>query len=506
MLGSARWRLAQAVRRLLASAGPDSRILAAYQALRSAAAVRLAWRLLVGGGAAGWRDIRRYAAAGGAFAKASPGRLTVPALPASLDDADFFDILVQRIEACGSRAGSAAGPIVLVNNGLSAGGAERQILYTLKGLARRGYDVRFLGEYMGAAPGQDFHLAALREAGVEARAPRRLGRPLRHAYASVTREVAEGLSRFEPSTVLEILEMVDELRDAAPAVVHLWQDDTAIKHAFSALIAGVPRIVLSGRNLNPSHFAYHRSHMRGAYRALARNPRILLSNNSHAGAASYAQWLGVAPGTIRVIHNGVDLQAWPARTADELTGWRAARGIPAKAPVVIGVFRLSEEKRPLLWLDVVASARARAPLARFLLIGDGPMRTAVDARIRELGLGAAVSWLGEIADVGLAIAASDVFMLTSAQEGLPNALLEAQWYGLRCLVTDAGGAREAIRDGVTGGLAQTDDPQRLADSLLRLLGDNALEASARAQGPAFVRQAFGLERMLDETLALYRKG
>ena len=244
--------------------------------------------------------------------------------------------------------------------------------------------------------------------------------------------------------------------------------------------------------------------MRAAYLALARNPHIVLSNNSQAGAASYADWLGLAPATIRVLHNGVDAQAWPARTADEVAGWRAAHGVAANAPVVIGVFRLSEEKRPFLWLEVARSACARAPLTRFLLVGDGPMRGLVDARILELGLENTVSRLGEIADVGLALAASDVFMLTSAQEGLPNALLEAQQHGLRCLVTDAGGAREAIMDGVTGQLAKTDDPQGLADDLLRVLEDRTLEASARTQGPAFIRRAFGLERMLDETLALYR--
>jgi glycosyltransferase involved in cell wall biosynthesis len=466
--------------------------------------VRLAWRLLAHGDAAGWRDTARYAAAGGNFAPGREGRATLAPLAAGFDDCDFFDLLLQRIEMCEPWFEPVAGRVVLVNNGLSAGGAERQVLYTLTGLARRGRDVRFLGEYLGAAPGQDFHLAALREAGVEARAPRRLRRPMRQAYASITREVAEGLSRFAPETVLEILEMVDELRDARPAVVHLWQDDTAIKHAVAALIAGVPRIVLSGRNLNPVHFAYYRRHMRAAYLALAGNPRVVLSNNSEAGAASYAEWLGLAPGTIKVIHNGLDPQAWPARTADEAASWRAAHSVAANAPVVIGVFRLSEEKRPLLWLEVARLASARAPLTRFLLVGDGPMRGAVDARIGELGLETTVRRLGEVADVGLALAASDVFMLTSAQEGLPNALLEAQQFGLRCLVTDAGGAREAILDGVTGQLAKSDDPQALADNLLRLLEDTGLEASAWAQGPVFIQRAFGLERMLEETQALYR--
>jgi glycosyltransferase involved in cell wall biosynthesis len=503
-LQSAQWRVAQAVRRRLLSAGPDSLTLSAYRALRSAGPVRLAWRLLVRGDAASWRDTARYAAAGGTFALGAAGRRGPSAPSPAFDDPDFFDVLLQRVAACEPRDEPVAGRILLVNNGLSAGGAERQIVYTLTGLARRGCDVGFLGEYLGVAAGLDFHLNAVRTAGVTARAPRRLRRPVGQAYAPVTREVADGLSRFAPETLLEILEMVDELRDARPAVVHLWQDETAIKHAISALIAGVPRIVLSGRNLNPSHFDYHRSHMRAAYRALARSARVVLSNNSQAGAASYAEWLGLAPDAIKVVHNGVDTQAWPTRPAEERARWRREHGFTPETPVAIGIFRLSAEKRPLLWLDVAASALARDPRLRFVLIGDGPMRGAVDARIRELGLETAVRLLGEIADVGLAVAASDLFLLTSAQEGLPNALLEAQWYGRPCLVTDAGGAREAIKDGVTGALATTDDARCLAERLLALLGDETLRNSARTQGPAFVRHAFGLERMLEETLALYR--
>ncbi|HEX5264867.1 MAG TPA: hypothetical protein VFW13_15155, partial [Phenylobacterium sp.] len=63
---------------------------------------------------------------------------------------------------------------------------------------------------------------------------------------------------------------------------------------------------------------------------------------------------------------------------------------------------------------------------------------------------------------------------------------------------------EALNEGVTGEIATTDDPQRLADRLLRLLADNGLRETARLEGPAFVQRDFGLDRMLDETLALYQ--
>lgn len=498
-LQSLRWRTIQAVQRRLLASGPDGRLQQAYRALRTAPPVRLAWRLLRGGSSS-WLDMATYVAVGGVFAN-GPG---TPDLSPSFDDPKFFETLLDRAERSEARYEPSAGRIVLINNGLAAGGAERQIVYTLQGLRDRGADVHFLGEYLGRAPGLDFHLDTVLAAGVEARAPRlRGGGPLKQMYAQVTRDVAACLAQAPADMGLEILAMVEELRALRPAVVHLWQDETSVKHGLSAVIAGVPRIVLSGRNLHPEHFAYHRPYMRSGYRALSQSSRIVLSNNSCAGAGSYADWLGLDRSRIAVVHNGLDVGAWRRRSAGEVAAWRAEQKLVPGEALVLGVFRLSHEKQPLLWLEIAAAARARAPRLRFRLIGDGPMRQAVDERIRERGLAESVIRLGEIRDVGAALAASDVVMLASAQEGLPNVLLEAQWHGRPCLTTDAGGAREAIREGVTGRVLATDDPRRLAEALLQMVSDESLAATARREGPRLIERDFGLARMLNATRGLY---
>jgi glycosyltransferase involved in cell wall biosynthesis len=169
----------------------------------------------------------------------------------------------------------------------------------------------------------------------------------------------------------------------------------------------------------------------------------------------------------------------------------------------LGAFRLSPEKRPLLWLKVAAAAVAMRPSLKFVLAGDGPLRRQVEDEIKRLSLQAHVFLLGEIPDMAVPMAAADAMMLLSAQEGIPNVLLEAQWYGLRCLVTDAGGAREAISDGVTGIVLTEDEPTVLASWLMRMLDDQLLESSARIEGPPFLHKRFGTERMLDETWELY---
>src|SRR5690606_2033011 len=98
--------------------------------------------------------------------------------------------------------------------------------------------------------------------------------------------------------------------------------------------------------------------------------------------------------------------------------------------------------------------------------------------LSQLNLHDNVVLLGEIPDVSMAIAASDAFLLVSAQEGVPNALLEAQWYGRPCLVADAGGTREAIREGVTGVVTKSNYAEEIAQELLQLLKDRELLASA----------------------------
>jgi glycosyltransferase involved in cell wall biosynthesis len=97
----------------------------------------------------------------------------------------------------------------------------------------------------------------------------------------------------------------------------------------------------------------------------------------------------------------------------------------------------------------------------------------------------------------------DVVLLTSAVEGLPNTLIEAQAAGRPVTTTDVGGASEAIIDGVTGILVRERSPQALAAAVLSILADPAWGLRASTEAPAFVARRFGLDRLIDETLAIY---
>jgi glycosyltransferase involved in cell wall biosynthesis len=387
--------------------------------------------------------------------------------------------------------------ILLANHSLSMGGAERQIVTTLLGLKARGFaDLAFACErrrdYGSGDPfGRmlEAHAIPITElAGMPVADP---GLP-----------AADGLPR---SLGDDVLFWAALLRDHRPAVLHAWQDATAVKAGLAAALAGVPRIVLAGRNRAPWRFSYWLPWMRPVYRALAARANVALTNNSLAGARDYEAWLGLPEGRIAVLPNALAPDAAAPLPPGAAAALRAALGIPEGAPVVGAVFRFYPEKDPALWIAAAAIVAARRPETRFLLVGDGPLKAAAARAAERAGIADRLAFAGAIDDPRPALAAMDVFLLTSREEGLPNVVIEAQARGVPVVTTPAGGAAEAIEDGRTGFLA----PARavaLADAVLRVLGDRAWTEAARARAAAAVGERFGLDRMLDDTLRIYGLG
>src|SRR5262249_11571167 len=98
----------------------------------------------------------------------------------------------------------------------------------------------------------------------------------------------------------------------------------------------------------------------------------------------------------------------------------------------------------------------------------------------------------------------DVFLLTSEFEGTPNVVLEASLMGVPVVATDAGGAAEAIQEGVTGFVVRSASAAQIATQVVHILKDPAFSEQVALSGPRFVLERFGLERMIAETIALHR--
>ncbi|MDH5738881.1 MAG: glycosyltransferase [Nitrospira sp.] len=419
----------------------------------------------------------------------------------------LYKELLQRARASAHERGYQPIPrrVVLVNAGLAAGGAERQIVNTLIGLQRSGQceSVSLLAEYIDHAPNLDFFLHELEMAGIEVRQVEHTVSLGDDGLSSVDSEVAELLADISPGLIEEILNLVEEFRSRRPEVIHAWQDSSSIKAGIAAMIAGVPRIVLASRNVTPTNFTYYQDYMCPAYRALASMDCVAFLNNSEAGATDYTRWLGLPRERFTVVRNGVDLGYLKRVAGDSVREYRQSLGIPENALVVGSIFRFWEEKRPMLWLHTAALVATCYPDVHFLVIGEGPMRREMESFISNHGLKRRVHLPGARPEVATSLSIMDVFLLTSEFEGTPNVVLEAQWLGLPIVATDAGGTKESFSQGETGLLAALPSAERLAALVGIYLDNDRMREQAIEAGPRFVAQDFGMQQMIDKTLELY---
>jgi glycosyltransferase involved in cell wall biosynthesis len=205
--------------------------------------------------------------------------------------------------------------------------------------------------------------------------------------------------------------------------------------------------------------------------------------------------LGVPRSGIRRIPgSGVDLQRFcPAPE-------------PAGIPVVVLPARLLWDKGVGEFVAAADILRKRGIDARFVLAGtpdpDNPAsvpQQQVDAWVAE----GAVENVGWIDDMPALLAASAIVCLPSYREGLPKALIEAAAAGRPIVTTDVPGCREVVRDGENGLLVPVRDAERIADTLQTLLLDPALRRRMGARGRDIAAAEFGLDAVVDQTLALY---
>lgn len=180
----------------------------------------------------------------------------------------------------------------------------------------------------------------------------------------------------------------------------------------------------------------------------------------------------------------------------------AAPGANAKLRV-LHVGRLSPEKNQALLLDAFASACARGLDAELRIVGDGPERETLAAKIAALGLGARATLFGPLADASLTAeyAAADVFVMSSRMEGLPVVLMEALAQGVPCIAPAVGGIPELITD-ANGWLFPVGDRDALVDRLLAASRERGALATRGAAGRAAVLAAHDVRNSAEALLAL----
>lgn len=205
----------------------------------------------------------------------------------------------------------------------------------------------------------------------------------------------------------------------------------------------------------------------------------------------------VEPAQLRLVRgSGVDLRRF------------AAGEPPAGTPVVMLMSRMLWDKGIGEFVDAARRARADGADARFVLVGDpDPENPAAIPRgkLAEWAEEGVVEWWGPTDDPPAALAQAHIVVLPSYREGLPKVLLEAAACGRPMIATDVPGCREVVEPGVTGLLVPARDSQRLAEAMLRLLGDPQRCRRMGEQARLLAEREFGIEGVAERTLAIYRE-
>jgi glycosyltransferase involved in cell wall biosynthesis len=218
--------------------------------------------------------------------------------------------------------------------------------------------------------------------------------------------------------------------------------------------------------------------------------------NSSLLRADYAQWMGIAPGRIDICPNGIE----PAPNEPDLVARlrleiRQRLNIPAGAFVLSNIGRFSAEKGQLLLLrayERLVRETGREDLYA-VLCGDGPLLSEARAFAESRGLSHVV-FPGRVEDVVSYLSASDVFIMPSNFEGMPNAMMEAMAMGLPCVSTNRSGALDIARDGREALFVETGDAAGLANGIGKLLLDPA-ERSRLGANARLRLEDFSMEKM-----------
>lgn len=225
-------------------------------------------------------------------------------------------------------------------------------------------------------------------------------------------------------------------------------------------------------------------------RWLSRATRSRLVVPSRAVARFAIEHVGIDPRVVDVVPNGVDIK----RFAPHM---RSSRGMVTA--VWVGLMA------PVKRLGVLIDALAEVPDLQLRLVGTGPERDAIHKAVCERGLATRVIFEGTVADPAPLFAGSDLFVLSSAAENCPLALLQAMASGLPSATSRVGGVPEVVRDGVEGLLVAPGDARALAAALRELLADparrNAMGAAARER----ILRQHTVETCVDGLLDTYRK-
>lgn len=380
----------------------------------------------------------------------------------------------------GAEAMSERRRLALFTNSVQIGGMEEHVCLLAAGLDRARFHVTAI-----VPDWQETHSFSTRVAGAA------------DAMISLTPDRRHGALKG----VAETIRLFLFARRQAFDIVHMHS--TSYKGQWLALLAfkaaGVPRVVLT-EHLAPETRPPLVTRVKRYLVSLGVTSLVCVSERNRQARATF---LHTPPESTYVVANGIDLSRFDADPDPQrVEAVRSRYGIPAGAHVVGTAIRLEPGKGVGDLVDSFAIVRDAHGSAFLLLVGDGSMRSELEAQVRRLGLESSTVFVGFVDDPRELIQAMDVFVLPVPFGSASIGLLEAMAMSRPSIIT-FGGEGEAIEPGVSGFWAEPSNPSSIAEFVCRLLDDAGERVALGRQARERVERAFSSTRVAEELSAIY---
>ncbi len=316
-------------------------------------------------------------------------------------------------------------------------------------------------------------------------------KPIRDTGTEVV-EVPENMS----GTVRRCKFIVRLLRNAQPDILHSWNFYPTAYCAVCGRVARIP--VLIGSLRNEPEIILRKFGFKA--KLIFRSVHGFVINSQYA--RTLLQRINIKTAPLLVVYNAVEVPEITdhAHAAAVLVeSWEIPRG-----PSLIGtVGRLIPEKNHTMFLRVLKKALESGNNVHGIIIGDGPLRKALQGEADRMRLRNNLTFTGARDNVQELLPGLSVFCLTSISEGLSNAVMEAMAAGVPVVATDVGGIRELIDDGVSGFIVPSEDTEAMVEKVMRLLDSAELRRKVGMAGREKMMREFTVERMTDRLQNVY---
>jgi len=312
-----------------------------------------------------------------------------------------------------------------------------------------------------------------------------------------------GQATLAPRDVIALAKMIRLVRLVRPHVVHTHTAKAGFLGRVAARAAGVPVVLHTyhGHVLSGYYGRLRTTGLRVMERGLAQitDRLITVSDRVRDDLVKF----GVAPvERFTVVPLGLDL-APMFDSAAHRGVLRRELEVPDHVPVIGIIGRLFPVKNHRLFLDAAARVAERHPEARFLVVGDGPLRTDLEQHARKIGLAGRVIFTGWRHDLPVIYEGLDLLVVSSVNEGTPVSAIEAMAAGCPVVATRVGGLPDLVDDGRTGQLVPPGDAEVLAHAISTLVADRTQAARLADAARVEVERRFLASRLVDDVERLY---